>query len=168
MSATAPYVAPWATDFRRYSTQIVDMPTIGINSCQLFVPDGQWWRIVFVNIGWATFAAVANRVAVLQVVPKGGGVGLIEPAPAAQLASVSATYLYAPGITSFTNLTDPNNNAQVLAIPDLIWAPGTKIQWIVNNAQAGDNFTSPHTLAYELYVPDPAGGLVPLPTPLPL
>lgn len=165
MSVATPYVAPWESGFKRYSTQLYT-PTLVIPSVErMTIPDGQWWRIIYLNGTFGTSAIVGPRTVFVVMQKPGGAIVFQEYAPASPGASAFANYLYGPGLTAFANTTDPTAVSVVATLPDLLWQPGTVISLQVAGAQAGDSWQGAATYAVEVYTPEKEGSSILVPTP---
>lgn len=165
MSSGTPYVAPWETGFKRYATQIY-LPTFpGPTSARMTIPDGQWWRIVYLQGELGTGATVANRT-VRMTVEKPLGTFLFQlTMPGSQVANGFGIYLLGPGLTGYANTTDPTASGYVAPLPDLLWQPGVIITLFVANAQANDAWQGRVNFAVEVYTPEKEGSPILVPTP---
>lgn len=165
MSAGIPYVAPWKSDFERYSTQLLPLPTTGGQAGAIVVPDGQWYRVVYASFAWITNGVGGARNVQLQATLKDGTIVLELGTPFAQPISTVVNYVYGPGLQAFANSTVAAQGQVQAPMPDVLWAPGTTLQWFLRNAQSGDALGAGATVAVEVYTPvkDRPGVLVPTP-----
>lgn len=167
MSASIPYVAPWQSGFDRYSTQLYPIPALTATASKIVIPDGQWWRIVYVNTSWATSAAAANRTLELDVLDRAGVVKFVVQTPLVQIASTIGNYLFAPNAMPTTNTSQALNEFGSMTIPDMLWPPGFQIEVRLLGAQANDGISQQNQIAVEIYTESERPGVLqPSPSPL--
>lgn len=167
VSAGLPYVAPWQSGFRRYSTQLITPRVVSFAQWAALIPDGQWWRVVYVWGQWSTSAVAGTRSVFFRVWdPVSGTFSFQTQTPLAQAASAAGTYLFGPGLTSFAVSTDPLVEMGVATLPDLLWPPGKELFLGVASAKAGDAWATGVTFAVEVYTPEKEGSPVLVPMPL--
>jgi len=166
MSAVVPYVAPWESGFARFSTQLLKAVSASASTYGVVVAQGQWWRIVYIYHGYNLGATAGNRQMRLRVLTPNSGPGYeIAAAGVAPASSVYRT-LWGPALTAFTQAGFVPAVQAVQTIPDLLWPPGSTIDLILDNYQAGDgNPFSSSAIAVEVYTPvkDKPGVFTPLP-----
>lgn len=165
VSSAVPYVAPWQTGFERYSTQILTPEKVGTNWLRTIIPEGQWYRIIYLNAAFVTSAVAANR-SIRAEFEDANNVPLFqEYAPTVEAASTTLTTLFAPDVGSFANVTDPVRAQASVTLPDVLWPPGTRLFLKVDNNQAGDGWSALTAFAVEVYTPlkDRPGVLIPTP-----
>lgn len=166
MSAGVPYVAPWQTGWERFATQLLVPAAVGSSIRRVTVPEGQWWRLIYISTSINTSAVVANRSVAYEVFPPAGTGGFIMPAALMQTASTTIVYTFSPHVSSYALAPASLPGVAVAAVPDLLWAPGTLIQLEVQGIQAGDTYAGQLGAAVEVYIVERPGRLVPLPAPL--
>lgn len=167
--STLPYVAPWQTQFTRYSTQLYSMSANGI-SRELTIPSLQWWRIGYASARYNTSADAGGRQITFDIGTPGGTTGLTIAAPISQGAGATGLYTVAPNVSAFGSNVSTFATVAVWSIPDLLWGPGTKFTFTDLNNQTGDTFAFLPTLAAEVYTEDynSAGQAVLTPAATPL
>lgn len=165
MSAGLPYIAPWQAAFERYSVQTFTPSAVGIDTMQLVIPDGQWWRIIYLSVVFAAGAAAATRTQGIRVLDKMSNQVFQQNAPTSQLANTTFAYTAGPGQTSYFNTA---GGQAVYALPDVLWPPLATVQSIVFSAAVGDAYTSTSTFAVEIYGETRPGVLAPVLTATPL
>lgn len=165
MSALAPYVAPWQSDFERRSTQLVTLTGSGAVTREIDVSAGQWWRLVYLMVQYQTDAVAGDRVMELRITPGNGGADYIQPANIKQAASVFASYVYGVNVSTAAQTAVAQFSVSVQSIPDLLWPPGTRVRMIQNSADAGDVWHTDPGLAVEVYTPLKAAAVLPIATP---
>jgi len=141
VSAIVPYVAPWQSGWERFATQLYAPESDGQDFLTLEVPDGQWWRIIYLAAEYTTGVTAGNRSMRIEIEDPRGNFILTEGAPAAQPASAVTKYTFAPGVTTFANMTVLSQSYQSVAIPDLLWGQGFVIHLHVFNSGGTDAFS---------------------------
>lgn len=134
----------------------------------LAVPSLQWWRIIFCFAVFRTSSTVANRLVDMELT-SGTLSNASFVAPAVQTASVTCSYTFGPGLTSYAAPVVAGGQGQMVALVDVLWPQGSGIAVELVNNQTGDQFATAPTLAVEIYteyVDDTTGitSLVPTPT----
>lgn len=165
MTAALPYLAPWRSNFERYSTQTYSLRAIGNSQKLITSPEGQYWRVILAQMGFNTSAVVGNRVVSLQIAGATAPATMIQTASIVQPASASYQYIYGPELTAYSNVASPNDGVAVHPIVDVLWPPGTIFAWRVNGPQAGDAFNVVEMLAVEVYRPLKDRPVAPVPIP---
>jgi len=102
------------------------------------VPAGKKWNIKSIMFQLATDANAANRTAFLQYQNAAGAAIGQAVSGVVQTAALTYTYVFAPGIPTFTIL-GPGNTVDI-AINEGFLGPGMKIAISALNLQAGDVF----------------------------
>lgn len=162
-----PFVAPWQSQWQRYSTQIVPLAGSTSGSRSLMAPAGQWWHPIYLEGRVTTSSASGDRVMELQITPGGGQTPYLQPATVPQAPSVFCRYVFAPGISSYSDTSLASFSWGVQAIPDMMWPPLTTFALVLNSADGSDAWSTASAMAYEVYTEDyDSGTLVPAPTPL--
>jgi FtsP/CotA-like multicopper oxidase with cupredoxin domain len=87
--------------------------------------------------------------------------------PAVLTTGQQSYILVGPGQTSFAEINGTASGMIALAMPEMIWQPGTSFRLTITNRQAGDSVGTGYA-AVEIYTEDynADGQLVPLATPL--
>lgn len=169
MSSSVPYVAPWQSGFERYSTQIYAPPAGSFTSVQMTIPDGQWWRIVYIAANVQAEATAGNRTVQLSIIRPGfNGTVLHVLAKTVQVASSTVDYLFTPGASDSANTTVAAHGYAVAGIPDVLWPAGNKVIVQVNDAAPLDAFFPPTVYAVEIYTEVREGVFAPALAPTPL
>lgn len=168
MTTPVPYIAPWASDWTRYSTQVFVMQTTAQAQRQLTSPSNQWWRIIFMMQGINTDATVADRPALFTINSPAATGQYRQPANVTESASSSYMYLYGPNITGYSNTSSRLLGISAQTIPDVLWPPLTIFGFAFQNAQAGDAFTTTNQFAVEVYTEQRDGSLTPATIPTPI
>lgn len=168
VSSAVPYIAPWQSGFEKFATQVFTAPLVAPLGTAMTVPDGQWWRIVYLSVGVGTSAVVGDRLITLGINDAHGHTMFQQAAPVVQPASSDYTYTFAPNVTSYSNVTVPLIGQTVAAIPDVLWPQGSIIEIDINAPKAGDVFDNMRNFAVEIYKEERSGVLVPKLTPTPM
>jgi len=159
-----PYIAPWATGFSRYSTQILTFAPAGAASRSLTVPANLWWRVIYVQMRVTTGATPGTRqfnVFVSQ--PNGGALQLFASA-VTSLVSAQDNFIAGPGLDGQDSV-GVNFSWSGRSLPDVLYAPGTIITASIDNLQGGD-ITGNYQAAVEQYAEQYDNGVAVLvPTP---
>lgn len=165
-----PYIAPWQAGFEKFATQVYTAKyDIAQSFLSLTVPDGQWWRVIYLAFGMTPDANAGNRTILVQFFVRGDSVTsrLSVVPPVSQPTGTDYQYLFGPGLTSYANVTDPQTGMAVASLPDVLWPGGTELRVTIGGAFAGDRFDSRRNYAVEIYTEERPGVLIPLtPTPL--
>lgn len=169
MSGAVPYVAPWQTGFDRFAVQLYTPKQSAINVRQLTVPDGQWWRIIYLTGEYITSAAALTRIMVVEVTNPAlpANFAYIGPSTLTQTASTSVFYTFGPnlGQTALPPTATTVGLSQQ-SLPDLLWAPRSIIEMTVIGVDPGDGFSGAGIFAIEVYTEKYPGVLTPTPTPV--
>lgn len=160
MSSLLPYVAPWETGFKRYSTQIVTVPATATNVHAITVPQGQWWRIIYWEEDWNTSANVGDRF-LTMFWQQGVKTVLAIGAPVVQQASQEYTYVFAPAGQAYSALPAGRTGFAQAPIPDMLWGPGTVLSTTFAGILALDTELGGVNLAVEVYTVQRDGTIVP-------
>lgn len=155
-----PYVAPWPSDFSRYSTRLYTLPTSDVTDVGYTVPAGQWVRVVYITAFFTTSANAGTRLILYRVLDLSNTVVLSISLPLAFVASSTCRAHAAPGAGSFTVVGGTNNNYAGTSVPDMIWPTGFRIQFSLG-ANLANDAVSLATLAYEMYVEASTTALIP-------
>lgn len=167
MSSSVPYIAPWQTGFERYSTQLIRaLPTTNPARITWTVPDGQWYRIVFISGQLATGAGATARTLSLVISNPTNTGSFVEGATAPQKANYGGTLAWMPGGAAYFSDDGVNQLVMTMPLPDVLWGPGSTIEFRVANFVAGQDGMTFWTLATEIYTEDRPGVFAPAtPTP---
>lgn len=163
---SVPYVAPWQTQFDRYSTQIYQWPSTAANELSITVAANQWWRIVYAFAAVGSSSTAGDRLIQFMVKDTSNAQVFIVATTAAMPASSNYDCIFAPGLTSYVGTTTFGAHSAVTAIPDMLWRPGYTFELLVGNFQSGDSFLgiTPY-VAVEIYAQnEQTGALAPAPT----
>lgn len=156
---SVPFIAPWAANFNRYAVQVYT-PQVDTGFHLFFTPPSNTWlRVVYLSATLETSAAVANRVVQVVVTDPMGHQIFDVGAPVSQPASTSYQYMWAPGLTSYANTTNPNAGFIAAALPDVIWARGATIDIRVTLSDPADFYGATRTFALETYTEQDDGTL---------
>lgn len=155
VSAIVPYLAPWRSDFERYSTQLVPPKSLAATFKQWFVPQGQWWRIVFVSAELSTDANPGNRVPSFQIRDPSGNIVFTTATPLAVPPSTQGFVTYGPNLQPFSNAVAAGTVFGEAPVPDVLLGPGFEIDVGVAGAGgAGDSYPANAIIAgVEVYTP---------------
>lgn len=165
--SSVPYIAPWATTFTKYATQLYTPSVIGSVSLQMTIPVNQWWRIIYVTGTLTTTAAAGNRVVVFQVQDSKSVIIFLVAATDPQAASNVTTYLFTSSSSSYTNKAVASSGFSAAALPDLLWPPSSVLTLQCTSSLAGDAMAAAATYAVEVYTESERPGVLqPLATPL--
>lgn len=141
---TFPVVNPFKSIDGRALANVVAVgnPAAGTDY-SIIVPAGVNWLVRSIRAQLLTSAGVANRFVTLRVDDGAGNIFADLPCGAAQTASLTETYTWAPGLT-LSNV----NNANTGGLPVEMRLPGGfRIRTVTANIQAADQFSG---LALEL------------------
>lgn len=170
MNATLPYVAPWQSGFEKYATQILRANTRTGFQLDWIVAANQWWRFVYVYAACITSAFAGTRAILLRYTTPAQGVVMDIYAIFTQPVSVTYYYLFNTTGVAYSNNGGSGQQQSVVAIPDVLWGPGTTVSMIVSNGQFQDTINNVGSVAgVEIYTEDRPGVFVPevaQPTPL--
>lgn len=165
-----PYVAPWQTGFTRYSTQLVISDVRGGGAqCVFTIPDGQWWRVVWVSVSWTLDGGAASRTILMDIhTPENNGHLFIQ-SPLTLTAFQTGTFTFFPGASAFAATTDADHQYGQVPIPDMLWIYGTTFTLNLTNFVGTEQLNVGPFAAVEIYTEDYPGVLIPAaltPTPL--
>lgn len=166
-SAPVPYIAPWQSDWTRYSTQLVPLSKLLTGDYQVTVPDGQWWRVLFCSVAWVTTASAATRQALFKIT-RVDGYSYVIGSPTTQIASLEGFYTWAVGANAYYTPTNAGRFYQVAPIIDIVWPQASVITAGLDGALSGDDISGSAIVAVEVYTEADNGALVPSITPTPL
>lgn len=163
-----PYIAPWAAQFNRYSTQIRSAPGGPITYTVATVPDGQWWRLLWIFFPFVTNNTTGNRVIALQTVSP-GTVVVDFPAAAVQAPLISGQYTWGIGLNSFATAATSAVQYFQSSLVDVLWEPTTVLRVSGAGFASGEG-PSQVSYAVEIYTefqPDvSASSLILVPSPV--
>lgn len=143
-------------------------PGINVPAIAIEVPDGQWYRLLYLSWTFSTVATAGNRNFIYQVRDPSGNVVLASQSPAAQTPSVTCTYLVSPSVQAYTNTTVASQWFQSWPMPDLLWPAGYLLLFFEDIHPGADTFQANATVGVENYVEDTdaRGATTLVPTPL--
>lgn len=163
-----PYVAPWQTQFHRYSTQAIAFLSLGPGSERLIIPSLQWWRVASVYCTAVISGVAGVRAYSLTFTTPAAGITYASYAPGLSTAGLSSTVTWMPNSSPFTTDTSTGFVATMGTFPDVLWPPGSILSVAIVNAQAGDDFSQGPKGLIEIYTEDynNEGAFVLTPTPV--
>jgi hypothetical protein len=163
--SSVPYVATLPTDFNGFPTQVMQFGIDNYNMAHLTVPNGVWWRIIYVNVGYTASSTVDSRSLYLQVYDGTGAIVVRASTPLTVPASSTGVFLFAPNAAGFSVPATYGS----APIPDLIWPTGTEIQVATGNYHAGDNWAVLTVAGIEIFTENTSNGVTTLvPAPITL
>lgn len=143
------------------------MSALGGTLWTITIPDGQWWRIVYLRALFLTGVETDSRLPNFDIESPPGSAIFSIPANATQGATTRSSCLWAPGVSNFSIFVTASPTSSlncVVAIPDLIWATGSVITVGLGGAHSDDSSTKSPNLAVEIFTESDTGQLVPEPT----
>lgn len=166
-NVAVPYIAPWAANWNKYSTQVYNMPRGSGADATIIIPSSQWWRIIYLAAQFTTSATAGTRAIFLGF--SAGSATNMRLAPSATTPVSTVTYItYGLGLNTVSTPIQNGHQYLSVALVDLLWKPKTQITIGFDTGPANDTLDADPALAVEIYTEftSEAGAPVLIPSPV--